>query len=35
MSLSTIISMVLINGIVIGGFLLFLRIAMRKEKKKS
>lgn len=33
MNVSSIISMLLINGIVIGGFIYFLRLAIQKESK--
>lgn len=34
MSLSSIISMILILGIVVGGFSYFLRLAIKKEGEK-
>ena len=34
MDSSAIVAMVLINLIVMGGFILFLRIAIKKEKEK-
>ncbi|WP_020533698.1 MetS family NSS transporter small subunit [Flexithrix dorotheae] len=35
MSLSSIISMLIILGIVLGGFFYFLSIAIKKEKEKN
>ncbi len=35
MSMSALISMVLILGIIMGGFVFFLRIAIKKEKQKD
>ncbi|MGK7392516.1 MAG: MetS family NSS transporter small subunit [Candidatus Cyclobacteriaceae bacterium M2_1C_046] len=35
MSSSAIIAMIVINLIVMGGFIFFLRIAINKEKKKA
>ena len=35
MSAGSIISMVLIVGVIVGGFSYFLSIAMRKEKEKE
>lgn len=35
MSLSALISMILILGIVIGGFAFFLRIAIKKERQNE
>ncbi len=35
MSISALISMVLILGIIMGGFIFFLRIAIKKEKQKD
>jgi len=34
MSLGAIISMIIIVGTVVGGFLFFLRLAMKKEAEK-
>ena len=35
MAISTIFSMILILGIVVGGFVYFLRLAIRKEKGRE
>lgn len=35
MSISALISMVLTLGIIMGGFIFFLRIAIKKEKQKD
>ena len=35
MSIATTITMICINLFVMGGFLFFLRIAIRKEKRKK
>lgn len=35
MSISALISMVLILGIIMGGFVFFLRIAIKKENQKD
>lgn len=35
MNISAIIAMIVINLIVMGGFIFFVRIAIRKEKKKK
>lgn len=35
MSISALISMVLILGIIMGGFIFFLRIAIKKENQKD
>lgn len=34
MSISSIVSMILIVGIVVGGFIYFLRLAIKKEAQK-
>lgn len=35
MTIGAIISMILIVGIVVGGFVIFLRLAMKKEKSRK
>lgn len=35
MSISALISMILILGIIMGGFIFFLRIAIKKENQKD
>lgn len=35
MTIDAIISMILIVGLVVGGFVFFLRLAMKKEKSRK